>query len=240
MKLPSVVFDGSVGGLGNQLFRYAFAYTLAAQLKTDLYIEVNTTNLLQRTFDSWRREFVLDYFQIPFNAYAHDDGDGQNNKARRVRVEFLPPKSIANIPVHRRFSYTESNYQHRDPVPGDRVLVVDDYFESETFFAPHKWEVVNQFQLNQAKIAQLFYKDEAIREKYMMPLPLTPSYADLLEDIRSSESVAVHFRIGDFTSNDHNVNHVLPFSFQLRAIKLFSTMLVKDKEIGRASCRERV
>jgi hypothetical protein len=63
-------------------------------------------------------------------------------------------------------------------LPSDKVVVMDDYFESEIFFEQYKEEIVKQYE--------------------MVHVPDRDQLTNLIQDIESSESVAVHIREGDF------------------------------------------
>ena len=120
VPVPSVILhhDGNVG-VGNQLFMYAGSYTIARQLNAPLFIHV--PNDTDRKLGTHTRESVLDYFN-------------------------LDPKFVNYIPHEKRISPVNSvKFDEVDwfngRLPTDKVVIMDDYWESEVFFEAYKQEI---------------------------------------------------------------------------------------------------
>lgn len=68
------VYLRPTGGLGNQLFQYACAYTIARKNNWPLYVQIPPNNTQSR-FRPQDRDFTLNYFNISFNPNK-SDSDG--------------------------------------------------------------------------------------------------------------------------------------------------------------------
>lgn len=119
------------GGLGNQLFQFAFGYSLAR--KYGLLIELDASS-----FNSWRntahRSFELDHFAIT-NRRIAEQGIGE----LPPRPESRPTKRW-NKKVHRLVEPWE-NRQIMTLPPGFDVYEVEGYWQSETFFQSYRAEI---------------------------------------------------------------------------------------------------
>lgn len=171
---PEFVIARIEGGLGNQLFQYAAARSLADRLGCDLALDLRG---LDKNGD---RPFQLDLYRI--RAFVADSNqlqglpDPRASRWGRVRqgLSQIAP-SLFPFPVFwpRSFAFDQTFNQIIHP----RYLV--GYWQSEKYFAWNRTRLLEDIQL----VTQLSID--------------TP----ILAEIRSTRSVALHIRRGDYVSN---------------------------------------
>lgn len=162
-----------MGGLGNQMFQYAFGRRIALLRNTELKIDV--TDLNDKTKKHTSRKFELDVFtQTPAIATEAeiDKFTGyQRSKIKRIirRVFFIKsPYKIVGEPTH-AFIPEVLNTK-------DNSLLIG-FWQTEKYFLP---------------IA------ETIRKDFTFEKPLVGLNKTIAEEITSSDSVSVHIRRGDY------------------------------------------
>jgi hypothetical protein len=171
---PKQVIARVEGGLGNQLFQYAAARSLADRLECDLLLD------LRGLVENGDRPFQLDLYRIRASVANSQQLQGlpdwRSSRWGRIRAnlsQFAP--AFLSFPVFwpRSFAFDRRFEQISHPV----YLV--GYWQSEKYFAWNRPRLLQDIQL-------------------LAPLPAnTP----LLEEIRSTRSVALHIRRGDYVSN---------------------------------------
>ncbi|KAG4065472.1 hypothetical protein HA402_002706 [Bradysia odoriphaga] len=196
-KSPPVILETHFG-LGNQLFQYAAAYSIARKRNSDLYICVEKANVhltknapISMVFDPWDRTYGLGRFKIP-----HDKILIKPNKNTTCESLLSASKHIPS------FDATDEAVVKCE-IPVDTIVKVNGYFESEIFFHEYKEELLKMFVLN----------DEANIER---------ETKEFLRQIRETESVCVHVRKGDFDSGS---GRRLPTSYYSEAMALMDETL---------------
>jgi len=171
---PTQVIARIEGGLGNQLFQYAAARSLADRLGCDVALDLRGLD------ENGDRPFQLDLYRVRATVASpqqlHELPDWRSSRWGRIRAnlsQFAP--AIYSYPLFwpRSFAFDRRFDQITRPV----YLV--GYWQSEKYFAWNRVHVLQDIQLT-------------------VPLPVdTP----LLDEIRSTRSVALHIRRGDYVSN---------------------------------------
>lgn len=121
-----------IGGIGNQMFQYAAAYSLAKRRNSDLYLCLesnwesftNNDNLLH--FDVTDRSFSLWAFSISYDKIILENG----SETKNPETNFVDEKSV----------FTNG-------VPDCGMVYLYGYFESETFFESYKQEIMQRLSL---------------------------------------------------------------------------------------------
>lgn len=158
------------GGIGNQMFQYACAFSLAAKLKKELLIDYS----FYRTFRIYHPMSNLSNF---FNI-----GKINNNlvsaKINLISKSILYQKFIVKLPYLNLFNkciVNESNF-NVETIKKNKIVYLLGYFQSELFF--NKKDILKKFNLNFDRGI-----DESLKKK-----------------ILQSNSVSIHIRRGDYLS----------------------------------------
>ncbi|MDO8579441.1 MAG: alpha-1,2-fucosyltransferase [bacterium] len=165
-----------VGGLGNQLFQYAFARSVSSRLKTDFKLDINPFS----TFYSLHK-YSLQHFNVQENLSKDSDFFGfvwlrKQNKAFEVFYRHLRLKRKI-LP----FYYPEQTF-HFDPTVFSA--------KNGTYFEGH-WNTEKYFKDIRADLL----KELTLKE------PLSPYSQSILEKIKNSRAVSIHVRHGDYMTN---------------------------------------
>lgn len=162
------------GGLGNQLFQFAFGVaveeTLGHQVKYDL----------QEYLKTGYRKFDLDKFVGDLKIADKEEIDKNYNVIQKIKFlifkNFGFPFGLKGLKY-----YLESNYRFDEKVfsIGDDAYL-SGYWQNEKYFTNHRLKIIDKIKISDSQSAEnLTY----------------------LKQIRSSNSVSIHVRRGDYISN---------------------------------------
>ncbi len=168
------------GGLGNQLFQYAAAYSLAKRL--DQKLELDNSFYPHQTL----RGFKLSHFNVSYFDIASKQSPIVELYKRKYLNKALRMADIRVLSCGRGKKYLLET--HSDIIPEffnlNKVNVyMDGYYQSEDYFGIYRNDLIKQFTPN--------YTSEK-------------EYEDELFKILNCESVAVHVRRGDFLSAQYD------------------------------------
>lgn len=163
-----------MGGLGNQMFQYAAAKSLALKHRTPLFLDLS--HLLDKTprANFTPREFGLEIFN---GSYAIAD--------QQVLEKFFPKNILTKI---KRKLGKETFHYYYEPCfhfdPDFNVLTsncyLEGYFQSEKYFSDYK---------------------KIIQQDFTLSMPLTGKIRTLLLNLSNEQSVCLHIRRGDLNFN---------------------------------------
>lgn len=163
-----------IGGLGNQMFQYAFAYSLSR--RTDMNVKLDISG-----FNTYKlRRYELSLFKISLPVATVEE-----TKALKYERENLIEKVLRRLrgkDIDFASTYYKEAHYHFDRVAyeiqDNRYL--DGYWQSEKYFQQFRDSLLKEFSLrNEFHKQSSEYKDE----------------------IENSESVSVHIRRGDYVTN---------------------------------------
>ena len=181
------------GGLGNQMFEYAAAWSLSKRLRQPMVLFVD-----EKEKD---RPFRLKQLKVSVESV--------------LRPEQMPfsLKMLTNRQVKSLFKRLhKSNYQFGDWLYFRQLsdkfqedfftvsapnIFLDGYFQCDSYFRDCKADLIEQF-----------------KPSYEME----PMCKQLLEQIKSCNSVAVHVRRGDFQQSSHRFHYLLTRDYYHRAM----------------------
>lgn len=188
-----MIISNLTGGLGNQMFQYAFGRFLSLKNKTEL--KYHFTNALFNT----QRSFALDVFNIKATEIINKDlnrfGIIQNRLFNRV-LYLLDDRyniQLNKYIVTQHFPYTFDESLRN--ITNDRY--VQGYFADERYFKGIENCIRNEFTPKK--------KLDEINQK-------------ILKHIQKTVSVSIHVRRGDFITNKANSQFV-GIDYYITAIK---------------------
>lgn len=190
------------GGLGNQMFQYAFGLSLAhkydADLKFDLRLLQNQTlrkGIVLRNYD-------LDIFSIPATQATVEDFGGIGLGIENLYLQRLWLRMYGHIPGQsrvlreRHYSFDERNLN----IGGN--VYIDGYWQSEKYFKDI---------------------ETLVRARFVVNVPLSAEADNLLHQIASEESVCVNVRRGDYVN--HPLYRELDSEYYVRAVAELTTRI---------------
>jgi hypothetical protein len=191
--LLSKIITRIKGGLGNQLFCYAAARRLALVNNAELVIDDVTGFARDREY---RRQYMLDRFRIPARKATPREMLKPFERYRRGMLKLLS----------RRKSFVKRRYLEQEGLDFDKRLLafkvkgtvyMDGYWQSEEYFKD---------------------AEQTIREDLQIIFPTDELNQGMAEEIRSSNSVALHVRW--FDAPVSTTTHNLSADYFQRAIAL--------------------
>jgi hypothetical protein len=165
------------GGLGNQMFQYAAARTLAHLHKTELKIDLSYLNA---TGNYTPRKFELNVFDFSFEFATEMDlkpfQNKMNSKILRTLCRKLP------ILFDNCYVAESGHAYHKEFMSYPKSTFLDGFWQTELYFKPAE---------------DLIREDFAFKS---LPEGLNKNIAD---KIQSLNSVSVHIRRGDYLEGDN-------------------------------------
>lgn len=177
------------GGLGNQMFQYAFACALADKFNVEVLFDFSFFEDIKLTDTFTTRVFELDVFNIGCKAASQED----LNKVKRPDFESKLKRSLAKMFTEK---YGINYIREKNSYVFDKKLLnspnyiyYDGYFQNEKYFKHLK----NTFL-----------------KKFSLKVPIDERNQTVLNKILETNSVSIHIRRGDYvslesTSNIHGI-----------------------------------
>lgn len=167
------------GGLGNQLFQYAMAFSLSKKLNLNLILDISN---YQR--DNKRR-FLLDLFNIPeLQLLPLGNEFGIRYSERLIKYGFY------KLGCYPRWQWIK---EHKN-----RQLEIGSLNLSKNLYLEGYWQNVSYFG----------EFSEEIRNLFKTPCIDFTKYEALIGSIKNKNSICIHIRRGDYVSSiPHNKRH---------------------------------
>jgi hypothetical protein len=172
-----MIIANIIGGLGNQMFQYAFGYAIAKKNQDILKLDISE-------FESYNlRKYELDKYQIT-GKFASIEEIKKLKYVYKTSALGKLLQHLSRKPVLLAETYYKEPYSHFDKklfdVQGD--LYFEGYWQSEKYFLEYRNELLELFTL----------KEDAHNQcrKYK-------------QKIISTESIGLHVRRGDYITNAH-------------------------------------
>jgi hypothetical protein len=131
------------GGLGNQMFQYAFGYSLSRKLKKNLFLDI--TNFNKISFDT-KRNFELGAYPIEFDGLI---------SSKKI-ISRIVDKVTA-------FKIIENNFSIKniEQYKSSKKIILDGYWQSEDYFKEYSESIRNFFgELISSDITYIRFRDE--------------------------------------------------------------------------------
>jgi len=179
------------GGLGNQMFQYAIAKALSERYRAAFVLNYSWFNAPQG--DATPRELQLNHLKIQDIAFVDEVFPKKLGKFRRILQPFLPAQPLV-IYQRNAFDFDPTLFNLKDILNKD--LYLSGYWQAFPYIEAIKEQLKEEFQT----------KDN-----------LSNIYQNYLKEIKSSESVMVHIRRGDYVHlpTASQYHGTLPISYYL-------------------------
>ena len=187
------------GGLGNQMFQYAFGSVIAKKNKTKLVIEDSIYNVVEKKEGYTPRNFELSIFN---NEYVFAKKKDVSLFANLSFIHKIKRKLKLNYPKkfnEKEFEYSEKANSLREP-----VFAVG-YFQSFKYFKGFEDYIKNLF---------VFSEDKLSKEN-----------TDLIPILKREDTIAVHIRRGDYISDivTNQFHGSCNFEYYIEAISIVNS-----------------
>lgn len=182
LKKKIVKFNG---GLGNQMFQYAFACVLEDKFKVDVLFDFSFFEEIKLNENFTTRVFELDVFNICSKPAKKEDLD----KIKRPDFKSKLERSLAKIfPKNYGINYMRERNSY---VFDKKLLNSPDYTYYEGYFQNEKY-----FKHLRAELLK----------KFSLKIPLDEKNQTVLDKILETSSVSIHIRRGDYVNLESTKN----------------------------------
>ena len=182
------------GGLGNQMFQYAFGRALAQKYKTDL--KLHFTNALFNI----QRSYELDVFNISASMATKED---------------LQKFGITQNRVLNRLLYL---FDERYRIQFNRYIVTQKF----PYIFNSKYLAVKNNSYIQGYWADERYfngVENILRKEFTTKKKLDEKNQNILKQIQKTNSVSIHVRRGDYITNKTNIPKFIGLNYYVNSIK---------------------
>lgn len=188
------------GGLGNQMFQYAFACALVNKFKVDILFDFSFFEEIKLNENFTTRVFELDVFNIGCKPAEKEALD----KIKRPDFKSKLERSLAKIfPKNYGINYIrEKNLYVFDKklLNSPDYIYYEGYFQNEKYFKHLRSELLNKFSLK---------------------VPLDEKNQTALNKILETSSVSIHIRRGDYVNleSTKKIHGTCPLEYYKEAIE---------------------
>jgi hypothetical protein len=196
-----------MGGLGNQMFQYAFGRHLSVKNNTELKLDLSYLTDSTHKKDFIQRKYELGVFKI--NASLASEQDILKFKIGRKR-KILHHLSLY-FPVQPENFYLREPYFHffKRALTAPGNTYADGYWQSEKYFLD---------------------SSEQIKKDFTSANPLSGRSIRLKEEIKKNQSASIHVRRADYITLRHlNRYHTCNEKYYSDAMELIGSRISKPK-----------
>jgi hypothetical protein len=185
LLFKSMIVVQLTGGLGNQLFQYAFARHLAHLNQSELMLDTSQVSL--RSDFAHRRQFKLHHFQICAPPVMWDHLSERRFTHEGRKYYRSPPSLFRNLFRNKHFLHElKEQHFHYD---GSALRQFGDFYITSYWQSPRYFQAVSHF----------------IRSDLLLREPLSELHCAIRAQIQATpNSVAFIVRRGDFANHPHH------------------------------------
>lgn len=184
------------GGLGNQMFQWAFGKAFEIKTGQKVYFDDYEYNTKHHF-----RTFELDKFNLNISI---KNPVRKNQRFKKILRELIPKRAL------------------KDKIDIEPVLVVPNHIIQKTYFSYEE----NLFNITPPAYIEGFFANEnyfadiadEIKNNFKLKLPLNKGNLNILDKIKNSESVSLHIRRSDYLSST-NTFECCPVDYYKKALE---------------------
>lgn len=187
------------GGLGNQMFQYAFACALQNKFATDVKFDFSYFEDVKSNQEVTTRKFELGVFT--FNCEEASKEDLANIRKPRFKSKLkntIAKKSPKAFDIN--YVREKNNTAYDKSLLKDYYLYFEGYFQNEKYFKQIRNDLIEKFSLKE---------------------PLDEQNQSALNKIKETNSISIHIRRGDYVTLDYvnKIHGVCPVEYYKKAIE---------------------
>lgn len=198
---PMIIIN-LTGGLGNQMFQYAFGKMIATKLNTDL--KLHFTDALFNT----KRQYSLDVFNI---------------SAPMATKEDLQKFNILRNRILNRLFYL---FDERYGIQFNRHIVTQKF---PYIFDSKYLNIKNNSYIQGYWADERYFKKigSILRKEFTPKKKLDKKNLQILEKIKKTNSVSVHVRRSDYVTNKRNIQKFIGLNYYVKEINKIKNKVSK-------------
>src|SRR3989344_3946016 len=182
------------GGLGNQLFEYAYARCLSHRYGVPFKLDVTSYYDSDPNSKNPDKVFNRQYILNKFNTVENIASDEEIRKLKKYKrrpgkIWYLYNKLIANETIYiqeRRYNTADDEYLNPVGLKTGGTIYLDGFWQAENYFKGC---------------------ENLIRKEFSFRSTPDSQNAEMLKTIHSTEAVCMHIRRGNFLIPKYNAHH---------------------------------
>jgi len=184
------------GGLGNQMFQYAFGLALSKQLQFCLKADISYYQ--NQPAQDTARSYDLHYYNLDLPLATSEELPSRKKTLYTRMAKLLGVKPALRIVCEKQF-YT---YDHK---------LLQSFDDKHSLYLEGYWQCPRY-------IEQIH---DELKERFSLRTPLAPPHAAQAQTIMAQNSVAIHIRRGDYISNSYAaaVHNLCSLEYYMQAMK---------------------
>ena len=175
------VFYQSNGGLGNQMFQYAIAKSIAINNDAKLFVDTESGHRSDKIF---KRNFQLDHIEINKASYFDLLSFRYSSVQRFFKKKYIPLIGNENLLV---IDERDHRYFHEDigniKIHLDQKILLRGYWQSEKYFKKNSEYIYNDLKLNKSKNNKFLEISELIQKSNSVAVGIR-----MYEEVRGDKS----------------------------------------------------
>lgn len=171
-----------MGGLGNQMFQYAFVYALSKKFSTDIVFDMSWFEEVKKDEKLTTRVFELDIFNINYEIATKKDLEQVILPRHRSKIQKLlwdVFKIVKYKPVGNALIQTSSYSFDKKLLNPPEYIYYEGFFQNEKYFKYLREDLIKNFTLN---------------------IPVDEKNQSILNKIIETNSASLHIRRGDYVT----------------------------------------
>lgn len=188
------------GGLGNQMFQYAFGLSVSKKYKAEILFDFSYFEDVKSTSNVTTRFFEMGVFNVDCKPVKNEDLESivYPDAKSKIKTKFkkLCPQLCGVTFVREKHSYSYDAKLFNNP----NFKFYEGYFQNEKYFKNVRPELLKRFTLKE---------------------PLDEKNQEVLDEIKNTNSVSLHIRRGDYITLDYvnKIHGVCSLDYYAKAIK---------------------
>ena len=171
------------GGLGNQLFQYAFARSLAYNLNKELFLDISYFS-----HDEHRKHVIYGLNSYKIKGIV---GYYPYSEETSIGIDYLSNSRVTEYHEGVKENFPEDIFDY-DIIKNIENIKIpayfDGYFQQQIKNDEKNYITENFFKIN----------NDIIHEDLVYTLPLNQSYNNIINEMKKFDSIALHVRHGDY------------------------------------------
>ncbi len=163
------------GGLGNQMFQYAFAYAVSKIFDVKVVFDYSYFDDVKKCDNVATREYELCNFNL--NCEAVKSEDLEKIKYPKASLQKRFPKLFGV-----NYKREKKLWQYDKNMLKPYIYCYEGYFQNEKYFKNYRKDLIEKFSLSE---------------------PLDEKNLNILNEIKKTNSVSLHVRRGDYVTLDY-------------------------------------
>ena len=201
-----ILTEETTHGVGNQLFRYSAAFSLAKRTNSKLHV-LTTAEKENAKYNKINNHYALNEFNIYKDNILRVNLidkiyffliDQYNKAIYKYKKNFIIKFLRKILPIE----FVNENNFFAQSSKNNKIFILDSYFESQIFFQDYKKELIDQFKFTKLSLDRV---------------------KPIIDKVSKDEAVCIHLRRGDMLNSGNY--RFTSIEYQIKSINLIKQLV---------------